>query len=479
MTDFYSFSVPALTILCIAGAVIAVLQSFTLLFAFWRSRGSIEKKADLVFEAIVLAETLLLAVLMCRFNDGLNSGVIIHEAFTVHRSALCLALTLSAAAVCLISHRLKLWDIAAAAASALVLPAAERAPYIYFPAAFMLSLAILLLRAVLCGRTYYRDLRTNISSLSIKRAIDALHTGILFARRNGTILLVNRRMQKLLYSLTGEMPYRGKSFVDLRQCEAPGADAERLTLDDRLVYRFPNGKVWMFAYTELENCGGCIQTTASDVTELWNVTEKLRQQSALLEEQSESLRRTLSELELLRRDEELIRLRSSAHDLMGQRLSVLLRLLRESRKPSPEQLSAMADDLMGELRAKDESIGPEEELSRMTELYAGLGVKLSVDGTLPKDAERARLAVEIIREAVNNAVLHGFAENIYAAFLREENSFGVRVSNDGLPPAGPIEEGGGLGGMRRKLALIGGELRIDTQPGFSLLAVMPGGEEDT
>ena len=55
----------------------------------------------------------------------------------------------------------------------------------------------------------------SISSLSIKDAVDSLHTGVLFCKPDGYIVLVNIQMQKLMTVLTGRIHRNSRNFYEL------------------------------------------------------------------------------------------------------------------------------------------------------------------------------------------------------------------------------------------------------------------------
>ncbi|MCL2670861.1 MAG: hypothetical protein FWF10_02365 [Clostridiales bacterium] len=52
----------------------------------------------------------------------------------------------------------------------------------------------------------------------------------------------------------------------------------------------------------------------------------------------------------------------------------------------------------------------------------------------------------------------------------------MEISDNGRPPAKPVMEGGGIGGMRSKAAVLGGMLTVITEPRFVLRAELPGGD---
>ena len=74
---------------------------------------------------------------------------------------------------------------------------------------------------------------------------------------------------------------------------------------------------------------------------------------------------------------------------------------------------------------------------------------------------------EIAVECVTNAVRHGYATRIQF-HLFHNDCWRMTVTDNGIPPAGPIREGGGIGGMRRRIARLGGTLDLYTVPRFRI-----------
>ena len=55
----------------------------------------------------------------------------------------------------------------------------------------------------------------------------------------------------------------------------------------------------------------------------------------------------------------------------------------------------------------------------------------------------------------------------------------VTLTNDGKPPAGPVQETGGLRNLRAMTQAQGGTMEIESTPAFRLILRFPRGEADT
>ena len=85
---------------------------------------------------------------------------------------------------------------------------------------------------------------------------------------------------------------------------------------------------------------------------------------------------------------------------------------------------------------------------------------------------------EIAVECVTNAVRHGYATRIQF-HLFHNDCWRMTVTDNGLPPAGSIREGGGIGGMRRRMARLGGSMELYTSPRFRIELSVPKEAERT
>src|SRR5205823_1124724 len=84
---------------------------------------------------------------------------------------------------------------------------------------------------------------------------------------------------------------------------------------------------------------------------------------------------------------------------------------------------------------------------------------------LPTDIETA--LYRIVQESLNNVVKHSRARSVTVVVTRRPGAVTAVVEDDGqgFDPESVREDGYGLVGMRERLALIGGQLRIESSPG--------------
>ncbi len=103
----------------------------------------------------------------------------------------------------------------------------------------------------------------------------------------------------------------------------------------------------------------------------------------------------------------------------------------------------------------------------------GIKVRLEVGGEerkLPPEIETALFRV--VQEAITNIAKHAQAENVVLSVEFKDLAIGIEVEDDGqgfdveaVSPEADKTQGLGLLGMRERVALLGGKLHIESEPG--------------
>lgn len=172
----------------------------------------------------------------------------------------------------------------------------------------------------------------------------------------------------------------------------------------------------------------------------------------------------------------MLRIRSRFHDILGQRLALLFRSLREGEEPDEELIRRFAYNLPEELSGREAVTTAADRLETLCRLMQEIGVTLIIDGNLPAKESLAWLGMDIITEAVTNSVRHGLASEVYISLGQSGGNFSMRITDNGIPPKSEPVEGGGLSSIRRKVGLFDGSVRVETKPRFVLSVFIPGGE---
>lgn len=199
----------------------------------------------------------------------------------------------------------------------------------------------------------------------------------------------------------------------------------------------------------------------------------------------EAERRRASSSALQAQEEERARVARDLHDEVNQSLTGLLLRLEAAREAAPPELEAelsetkaLANQAMTELLSLARQLRPTalDDLG-LVAATAGQVEQLphgEIEASFEADGDFADLGGDeqlvvyrVAQEAITNAARHSGASRI-AVELRRREDGGVElaVSDDGRGFAFEQSQRGlGIGGMRERALLIGGELSIESRPG--------------
>jgi len=198
----------------------------------------------------------------------------------------------------------------------------------------------------------------------------------------------------------------------------------------------------------------------------------------------EAERRRAGSAALRAQEEERARVARDLHDEVNQSLTGLLLRLEAVREAAPPALEpeiaetrALASQAMRELLSLARQLRPtalddlglEAAIAGQVEglRRSGLEAELRAEGDLSELDDDAQLVLyRVAQEALTNAARHGEAGRIDVTLRRAADRVELEVSDDGRGFAFEQSERGlGIGGMRERALLVGGELTIESRPG--------------
>lgn len=203
-------------------------------------------------------------------------------------------------------------------------------------------------------------------------------------------------------------------------------------------------------------------------------------------------------------EEERRRLARELHDGIGQNLTAIVHLLSQSMSALPseaetaraglEKIRTLVETTLDETRALSRLLRPQilddlgleaalRWLARTIGQQHALDVQLDLVQPLPVlDDERSTLIFRVVQEALTNAARHAQAQRIDVALHQQGDRVLLRVQDDGCGcdaraalARGSEGHSGGIGGMRDRVRLFGGEFQIQSQPGagFGIVIEIP------
>lgn len=474
MGEFYTFPwighIFIILILGISTLTETLLTSLKFIYN-WKDR---RQAFELFFEIFILFEIIIFSLLYGQMLSGYKNGFLLDSGYLNTRIIIFL-FALVFGLINYIKNKDKDTFVALLAVS-ISLPVVEeifKGIYLFL---FIGALVFLLIRSIKNVINIYIEIRTNITAFAIPRGLDILHTGVLFSEAEGHIILINHQMMHLMLQLRGEIYRNSKTFYKLLALKEYESKYKKAELGGQTLYILKDGSAWIFTKTDISfKKKNYIHISASDVTKLWILTSKLQLQKKELKDKGDKLKKAISNLDSLSKKREIHEAKMRAHDILGQRLTVLLRIIQNEDKLDHDLLKSLSKGLLAELRLEKNKELPHEELERIQEIFSVIDVKIDFKGSLPDNIQHASLLLDIIRESCTNAVRHALATEINIKVELRENKHQLTISNNGYPPTAPITLGNGIKGMKKSICDHGGNLNIIEGPIFTLSVVLPGG----
>lgn len=337
------------------------------------------------------------------------------------------------------------------------------------PYNFLAVIMLLLYRIYSLYPAVKEDLQHQITAHSIQDGINTLKTGVLFSHANGEIVLINAAMLNYMDALVFHQFRNAHVFWNTLHAFPAKPGVVKETMGDKLLFHLPSGESLLFSRLVLAGQKGRdIQITCTDVTEEAGLARELNQQNQVLKNRTAQLRHMLKDIEKIQQTTVFAEVTSRVHDLMGQRITIFQQLLKNKRYSDYPSIIPLVEGVMADIR-QDVAQSPQDVFDNLVQAFRALDIDVVVQGHLPEEASCAPVFVEICREALTNAVLHGNASRIDIRFYEQAGRYGLAIGDNGRS-CQDLKPGQGLRGMKEKMAALGGTLTIRTEPTFTIQA---------
>jgi two-component system, NarL family, sensor histidine kinase UhpB len=214
--------------------------------------------------------------------------------------------------------------------------------------------------------------------------------------------------------------------------------------------------------------------------------ERLHKTFRRMLERLETERRRASSAALTAQEEERTRIARDLHDEVNQSLTGLLLRLEAVREHAPYELAkeiddtkALANQAMQELLTLARQLRPTalDDLGLKAALAGNvseldrrspLDVTFKSDGSTYSDlsADAQLVVYRVAQESLSNAAQHAEAASVEVNLSRTSGAVELTVADDGRGfTFDQASRGLGMGGMRERALLVGGDLRIESRPG--------------
>ena len=337
---------------------------------------------------------------------------------------------------------------------------------------FIIALALLLFITVFLLISMIRRSRKTLSLMAIKESVDSLPCGVLFAEKDGRIVLINNRMDELLTFCFQKKIYDGKDLLLKLMTE------EKV----KIVEESPNlivsveHKIYLFT-EETNHIHGMevIEIYAKDITLLYKLKHELEEKNKKLSAWNKELKEFSNKIDTYIREKEILSYKVKVHEEIGK---LLLQTKHELSLPLDEKRK---QELLTRWRyAIDHFLGEEEEKEDLflsfQKACEAIGIEASIRGKLPEDKHSQYLFIKACIECATNASKHAKAKHINIEIENKKYSDEITITNDGIPPAQEIVLKGGLASLKTMVEQEKGFFHITSTPNFILKLTLRKGE---
>ncbi len=309
--------------------------------------------------------------------------------------------------------------------------------------------------------------KSQIGKNSIKESMDNLPDGLCFSKLDGTPALVNGQMQMISYEVFGKHLINDLTCARLAR-EGKVSKKSKILQTDPLVIGL-EGKVWLFQIIENKE-EKYRETIAYDITKEWDVLRKIKNKNQEIKYMNERLKEyQVAALEYTRQ-KEILRSKIEIHDKMGQALIYFRHYLDKEDKTMDERkrLVQLWNESLVVLDEKEDEEVKDAGWKKLLETAESIGIGFHFTGSLPEGEKDKNTFISIVHEALNNAIRHAEAKNVWIDISEDSARINLSIKNDGHAPSSEIKEKGGLKNIRARLEIYGGTMDIDTSEGFAL-----------
>lgn len=307
---------------------------------------------------------------------------------------------------------------------------------------------------------------THITSASIKEIIETLPVGICVYEESGKITLKNSTMEQICRRIAGNALLNGNEFMQiLRENKSKLAD---------FAVELGEYGIWSFTYELLEDKNNLFHMLiAYNVTEAYEKTRMLHEKQKTVQELNRKLTEYNERIKSVITAQEILNAKIRIHDEMGEGLLAIRRYLTVggTQKERADMLERLQKNVLFLQQDSDKNAADEYTLILST--ANNLGVRVVVDGILPKTEPHKHIIATAIHECFTNILRHTDGDTLFVEAARENDTLTVVFTDNNSKTAENISEKGGLGSLRVLTEKAGGQMRIITEQQYKLEITLP------
>lgn len=320
----------------------------------------------------------------------------------------------------------------------------------------VISIVYLFSKSLIMLLNSFSKLKSAINYYSLKEALDGLKTAVMF-ESEFNVVYENLAMKNLLEKL--DINKKQSSFEIWQNLKSKKGTK---IVDEQNVLVFLDEKVYSFSIIKQSK----IQIHAFDITKEYLTTLEIENKQVELKSKQSEILKMIENLDKIEREKEVLRLKSKLHDIIGQRLFILHHVLDviDEKNFDLSNIKNMLKTMIGEID-NDEIFETKNMQNSIITAFEMIGFNIIISGEMPKEMQKAKAVVKIIRECATNAIRHANATKLFVNISDDK----IEIFDDGKFTNQTITENTGIKGMRLNAEMLGGELFISNDNGFKVV----------
>lgn len=303
-----------------------------------------------------------------------------------------------------------------------------------------------------------------LSGHLLRDAINRIDAGLCMAEEDGTPILTNQVMNRIVSSLFGASIMNAELFWHYLKLNGEAVLAPRI-----YRIRLKNGQIWTFHRDELDlDKGRILQITAFDDTDIFLLQHNLQFENEHLSSQMRRQKELLWSIVRKNMQKDLLAVKMDIHGAFGNCLAATRVYLEvgqdegqteDVRRKERQRLLEFWHDALKSLdtslpgHAKEDIENKHETEAELMKAAGMIGCQICFIGRRPVRRTAQQLYYAAVREALINAVRHHKATELTVETLDPEptGKVIVRITDNGSAYVASFREGSGLGSLRRRL----------------------------
>ena len=340
-------------------------------------------------------------------------------------------------------------------------------PAVIYAGAECISAGLLYLQS----RSIRKYRAQHLTSDAVKDALDHLPVAICISDLQGNVFLSNLRMNELTKGMTAQHFSDAQSlWLQITEEGTPWKDGYLLHGDDGRVYLFTK-KPLTVQETGTERTFSCI--TASDMTEVYRITEDLAAKNKHLKEVQYHMKSVAAYEQSLIAAREGIKARTAVHNQLGSVLLCGKHYLDHPERVKADELLRLLDYNSFFQLVEAEQKKAESAVYEAIRFAKRIGVTVEIADELPEQPHFRDLLAQAIEQCAANTVRHAGGDCLRVTLHETDTHCTAQFCNNGEPPVHPVTETGGLLYLRQAAEAISGTMTVMSEPVFQLTVSVP------